>query len=139
MTMTMPARELDRLSKSGLSPADLENLDDDLAGRTVYDRMGEEIGTVEDALVEPRRLRVPFLLVGWGGVLGIGRQQRLIPMEAVERIEADGVYLSRDKDLVVSALGYQDNMSVEDAEVHYAAVYDLYGITPYWMSQQPTT
>ena len=138
MTMTMPARELDRLSRSGLSAADLENLDDDLAGRTVFDRAGEQIGTVEDELVEPRQLRVPFLIVHWGGVLGIGKQQRLIPMEAVNRVEADGVYIEQDKELIVSAPPYQDNMDVEDAELHYSAIYDLYGITPYWMGQQPT-
>jgi sporulation protein YlmC with PRC-barrel domain len=138
MTMTMPARELDRLSRSGLSAADLENLDDDLAGRTVYDRAGEEIGTVEDELVEPRQLRVPFLIVAWGGLLGIGKQQRLVPMEAISRIEVDGVHIDRDKDLIVSAPAYHDNLEVEDAELHYSAVYDLYGITPYWMGQQPT-
>jgi sporulation protein YlmC with PRC-barrel domain len=138
MTMTMPARELDRLSRSGLSAADLQNLDDDLAGRTVYDRAGEEIGTVEDELVEPRQLRVPFLIVTWGGVLGIGKQQRLVPMEAISRIEVDGVHVDRDKDLIVSAPPYHDKLEVEDAELHYSAVYDLYGITPYWMGQQPT-
>jgi sporulation protein YlmC with PRC-barrel domain len=138
MTMTMPARELDRLSRSGLSAADLENLDDDLAGRTVYDQTGQEIGNVEDELVEPRRLKVPFLIVQWGGVLGIGKQQRLIPMEAVNRVEADGVHIDREKDLIGSAPAYQDHMEVEDAELHYSAVYDLYGVTPYWIEQQPT-
>jgi hypothetical protein len=139
MTMTMPARELDRLSRSGLSPADIENLDDDLVGRPVHDRTGEEIGTVEDVLIEPRHLHAPFVLVQWGGLLGLGRQERLVPMEAVERIEPGGVYLNRDKDLVTSAPGYQDNMSLEDAELHYQAIYDLYGITPYWMGPQTTT
>jgi sporulation protein YlmC with PRC-barrel domain len=139
MTMTMPARELDRLSRSGLSAADLENLDDDLAGRTVYVRGGDQIGTVEDELVEPRQLRVPFLILTWGGVLGIGKQQRLVPMEAISRIETDGVHIDRDKELIVSAPAYHDNLEVEDAELHYSAVYDLYGITPYWMGQQPNS
>ena len=54
MSTTMPTRDLDRLSRSGLTAADLENLDDDLSGRTVYDRQSEEIGTIEDVLVDTR-------------------------------------------------------------------------------------
>jgi hypothetical protein len=50
----------------------------------------------------------------------------------------DGVHVDRDKDLIVSAPPYHDKLEVEDAELHYSAVYDLYGITPYWMGQQPT-
>ena len=59
MTTTMPARDLDRLSRSGLTAADLDNLDDDLRGHTAYDRVGEEIGTVEDVLVDTLLLRAP--------------------------------------------------------------------------------
>src|SRR5689334_1984261 len=108
MSTIMQTRELDRLSRSGLTAADLENLDEDLAGRTVHDRMGEEIGTVEDELIDPRRLRAPFMLVAWGGLLGIGRQERLIPMELIDRAESEAVYLSCDRDLVTSAPGYND-------------------------------
>lgn len=132
---TMSTRELDRLSLSGLSAADLENLDEDLVGRTVYDRMGEEIGTVQEVLIQPRLLRAEFLVVAWGGILGIGRQVRLVPMEAMSRIEGDGVYLDRDRELVTSAPAYDDHLSDEDAELQYAAVYDLYRLTPYWAEQ----
>ena len=135
MSLTMSTRELDRLGLSGLSAADIENLDEDLIGRTVYDRMGEAIGTVQEILIQPRLLRAEFLVVAWGGILGIGRQVRLVPMEAVSRIESEGVYLDRDRELVTSAPSYDDHLSDEDAELHYAAVYDLYGLTPYWAEQ----
>ena len=52
MSTTMPTRDLDRLSRSGLTAADFENLDDDLSGRRVYDRQSAEIGTIEDVLVD---------------------------------------------------------------------------------------
>lgn len=138
MTMTMPARDLDRLSRSGLTSADLENLDEDLTGRTVYDRLGEQIGTVEDVLVDTVRLRAPFILVSWGGLLGIGKQQRLVPMEAVDRITPEGVYLNRDKEVVTNTPAYQASLEGEDAELHYGAVYDAYGVTPFWKVDAPT-
>lgn len=135
---TMPARDLDRLSRSGLTTADIENLDDDLTGRTVYDRLGEEIGSVEDVLVDAARLRAPFIVVSWGGVLGIGKQQRLVPLEAVDRVTGEGVYLSRDKDLVTNAPAYQAGVEGDDAELHYRQVYETYAINPYLEPEQPT-
>jgi hypothetical protein len=138
MTTTMPARDLDRLSRSGLTAADLENLDDDLSGRTVYDRGGVEIGTVEDVLVDTVALRAPFVLVGWGGLLGIGKQQRLIPLEAIDRVTPEGVYLNCDKELVTNAPAFEGSTDHEGAELHYRQVYDAYGITPYWQTEQPT-
>jgi sporulation protein YlmC with PRC-barrel domain len=137
MTTTMPTRNLDRLSRSGLSAADLENLDDDLSGRTVHDRTGEEIGTVEDVLVDTVQLRATFILVSWGGVLGIGKQQRLIPLEAIDRVTPEGVYLKGEKELVTAGPAYRDDLSGPEAEALYAQVYDAYGIKPALGSEQP--
>lgn len=139
MNTTMQTRELDRLSKTGLSMADLENLDDDLVGRTVYDRTGEEIGTVDDLLVDTVQLRAPFAVVSWGGVLGIGKQQRLIPIEAIDRVAADGIYLTGDKELVTGSPAYRDDISGPDAEAHHADVYDAYGIRSYAKTEQTSS
>jgi hypothetical protein len=130
VTTTMPTRDLDRLSRSGLTVADLENLDDDLSGRKVYDRTGEEVGTVEDVLVDTVQLHAPFVLVSWGGVLGIGTQQRLIPLEAIDRVTPEGVNLTGDKELVTEGPAYRGDLSGRDAEDHYAQVYGAYGIKP---------
>ena len=137
MTTTMPTRDLDRLSRSGLSAADLENLDDDLSGRTVYDRTGEEVGTLEDVLVDTVQLKAPFVLVSWGGLLGIGKQQRLVPLEVIDQVTPEGIYLSGDKELVKSGPVYHDDLSRPDAEAHYAEVYAAYRIKPHSQADQP--
>ena len=138
MTTTMPARDLDRLSRSGLTAADLDNLDDDLRGHAAYDRVGEEIGTVEDVLVDTLLLRAPFVVVSWGGLLGLGKQQRLIPMEAVDRVTPDGVYLNTDKEIVTNAPPHQESLSGAEAELHYREVYNAFGVTPPAPVNQPT-
>lgn len=130
MSVTMPTRELDRLSRSGLTAADLENLDEDLSGRPVFDRAGEEIGSVEDELVDPRQLRAPFLLLTWGGMFGIGRQHRLLPIEVVDRVEDEGVHISKVREVVESAPSYSEPASEEEAEPQYVAVYEHYGLMP---------
>lgn len=133
MSVTMPTRDLDRLSRSGLTAADLENLDEDLAGRAVVDRAGEQIGSVEDELVDPRRLNAPFVLVSWGGMLGIGRQQRLVPTEVVDHVDEEGgVHLGRVREVVTSGPPYADQPDEAEAERHYASVYEHYELTPYW-------
>ena len=138
MTTTMPTRDLDRLCRSGLTAADLENLDDDLSGRTAYDRAGEQIGTVDDVLVDTVQLHAPFALVSWGGVLGLGKQQRLVPLEAIDRVTPDGVYLTCDKELVTNGPTYQSDLSGPDAETHYRQVYDAYAIRPSAQTEQPS-
>ena len=138
MTTTMPTRDLDRLSRSGLTAADLENLDDDVSGRTVYDKVGREIGTVKDVLVDTVQLHAPFALVSRGGLLGLGKQQRLIPLDAIDRITPEGVYLTCDKELVTSGPAYQEDLGGEDSEAHYRQVYATYGVRPYWQREQPS-
>jgi sporulation protein YlmC with PRC-barrel domain len=138
MNLSALTRNLDRLSRSGLTTADLENLDDDLIGHTVYDRQGEETGTVEDVLVDTVRLRATFLVVSWGGLLGLGKQQRLVPLEAIDRVAPEGVHLNRDKDLVTNAPPFQENLEGEDAELLYGQIYDAYGITPHGQTEQPS-
>src|SRR5512135_163562 len=132
MTITMPARELDRLSQSGLSTADLENLDEDLVGRPLYDRLGEEIGSVDDLLVSRQLLRAPFVVVRWGGLLGIGRQMRLVPVETLERVAPDAVYVGLDREVVTASPAFRDDLEGDDAELQYASVYAHYGLAPYW-------
>jgi len=131
MTVTMPARDLDRLEGSGLSPADLENVDVDVEGRLVTDRLGEEVGTVDDLLVSRQLLRAPFLILQWGGLLGIGRQQRLVPLDVVT-VHEDRVTVDRDRDVIRSGPAYAGDLEGEEAETHYLEVYEHYGVDPYW-------
>ena len=133
MTMTMPARELDRLSLSGLTTEDLPELSEDLTGRTLLDRLGQMVGSVADVMIDAERFRAPFLLIGSGGLLGLGRQFRLIPRDAIARVEEDAVYIDRDKDLILSGPVFKDDLTGDEAERHYADVYTHYGITPYWV------
>lgn len=132
MLTVMPPRELDRLTRAGLSADDFRDLPIDPSGITAVDRMGEEVGTVDDALVDPASLRTAFLMVSDGGVLGVGRHMRLVPLDAVERLDNQLVVIDRDRDLIQAAPAYRDDFSEDDRENHYLAVYDLYGVEPYW-------
>lgn len=133
MAMTF-TRDLDPLSSSGLELADPSN---DLTGRTVIDRDGEQVGTVSDMLIEPpRRMARMVVLEVAGGLLGLGKKHYLIPLEAVTATDGE-VRVDRIKDDILAG-GEYTAPEGEEEELHYAAVYAEYGIQPYWETEEPT-
>jgi len=63
-----------------LSDTDFDVPDEhDIRGRTVIDQNGNEIGKIDDLLMDPQSRRVRFLQVTSGGFLGIGGKMLLYP------------------------------------------------------------
>src|SRR5262245_34989809 len=71
-----------RLSDTNFDVSD----QDDASGRTVIDQHGNDIGDVNDLIINPQQRRVRFLMVTSGGFFGIGGRMMLIPVEAISRI-----------------------------------------------------
>jgi sporulation protein YlmC with PRC-barrel domain len=98
-----------------------------IRGLDVYDSNGEEIGSVEDLLVDQEAQFPRFLDVGAGGFLGIGKKHFLVPFEEVSRHvgEEERVIVRQDRDKV---LGSPDFDPEEMPEVDLQrAVYAYYG------------
>jgi sporulation protein YlmC with PRC-barrel domain len=115
-----------RLSDSGLV---LEDLTQDVRGLDVYDKSGDQIGTVDDLYADAQERKVRFLDVGAGGFLGLGERRFLIPVEAVSEVREDRVVVAHkrrkvagspllDADVVVPQPPYQDEL------------YEYYGYLP---------
>jgi sporulation protein YlmC with PRC-barrel domain len=83
----------------------------DIRGRRVLDPAGEEVGTVEDLLIDAGERQVRLLQVASGGFLGLGATTFLLPVEAITRISDETVQI--------------DQRSVHD-------LYGHYGYAPYW-------
>lgn len=117
-----------RLSDSGrtISPPA-----DDIRGRKVRDKDGQELGKVEDLLidVEDNRGRVRFLLVEHGGFLGLGETKSLIPVEAITEVGPDHVVINHTGEHVAGAPPYRPEL-VSDRHYHHR-IYDHYGTPPY--------
>ncbi len=71
----------------------------DIRGLGVFNRNGEQMGSVEDLYVDTEERKVRFLDVGAGGFLGLGEKRFLIPVEAVTNFREGGVTVgdSREK------------------------------------------
>lgn len=113
-------------------PIELADDAADLRGRTVVDAEGEEIGHVDDLLVDDTERRVRFLRVKAGDFLGLGGRTFLIPIDAIERIGAERVHVDRDRDHVGGGPAYDPEVVVRGRDA-YEPIYGHYGYLPFWM------
>jgi sporulation protein YlmC with PRC-barrel domain len=94
------------------------------------DRNGDEIGDVEDLMVDSRDTKVRFLQVGAGGFLGIGEKKFLVPVDTITRIDQDTVHIDKTREHVIGAPDYDPAMVDEDR--YFSDLYGYYGCAPYW-------
>ncbi|SEF16941.1 PRC-barrel domain-containing protein [Jiangella alba] len=124
MTTDTP-HTLVHLTDSGLAVT----ADDDVRGREVVDRNGDEVGTVDDLVVDPEEKKVRFLQVGSGGFLGLGERKQLIPVDAIVRID-EKVHIAQDRGHVAGAPAYDPDLV--PAGEYYEELYGYYGYPPFW-------
>jgi sporulation protein YlmC with PRC-barrel domain len=116
-----------RLEDTDLTVADLA---EDVRGRAVMDRNGDEIGEVASLLIDEREEKVRFLELESGGLLGLGSERRLVPVDAVVRVEDDTVYVDQTREHVHGSPPYDPQLAYDDS--YYTDVYGHYGHPPYW-------
>jgi sporulation protein YlmC with PRC-barrel domain len=125
--MTSSQGVLRPLSESGRTVADPEA---DVRGRTVVDRSGEEVGRVDDLVVDDREERVRFLRVAEGGFLGLGAAHYLVPVDAVVSVDPEGVRIDRDRGGMGNVPAYDPELA--DRQDYYEGVYGWWGAAPFW-------
>lgn len=106
------------------------NPDEDIRGRHVKDRHGEDIGKVDDLLVDEDERKVRLLEIASGGFLGIGQDKTFVPVDAITAIGDDEVHIDQTRAHVADAPSYDPKLIRERAT--YSTVYDYYGYGPFW-------
>lgn len=102
---------------------------EDVRGRKILDKLGEEIGEVDDLLVDDREHKVRFLRVAAGGFLGLGETKFLVPVDAITKVEPKAVHVDQTRDHVAKGPRYDPKLVDEP---HLNSVYGHYGYSPYW-------
>ena len=115
-----------KLSDTNLT---LANRAEDIRGRDVLDTAGEDIGKVDDLLIDEQEQKVRFLQVSSGGFLGLGATKFLIPVDAITRMTEDAVYISQARERLTGAPRYDPSLVDER---YLSDVYGYYGYSPYW-------
>jgi sporulation protein YlmC with PRC-barrel domain len=126
MAMHGTKAALVKLSDTNLT---LANRAEDIRGRDVLDTAGEDIGKVDDLLIDEQEQKVRFLQVSSGGFLGLGATKFLIPVDAITRMTEDAVYISQARERLAGAPRYDPSLVDER---YLSDVYGYYGYSPYW-------
>ncbi|HEV2067793.1 MAG TPA: PRC-barrel domain-containing protein [Thermomicrobiales bacterium] len=103
---------------------------EDIRGRDVIDRDGEDIGKVDALMIDEDEGKVRFLQVKGGGFLGIGDETVLIPVDAITRIEGDRVYVDQTRERVAGGPRYDPDLAEQPTYWESASAY--YGYGAYW-------
>lgn len=126
----MASQSISSLIKLSDSDQILADPGDDIRGRTVRDPDGEDLGKVDDLLIDAEEHRVRLLRVEHGGLLGIGATAFFIPVDAVTQITDDTVCVGEPRDRITAAPGYDPELI--DEPDYYQSLYGYYGYPPYW-------
>ena len=105
-----------------------------LTGDDVVNAQGEDLGKIEDFMLDLENGRIRYAVLSFGGFLGMGDKLFAIPPEAL-RIDTENkrVILDVDKSRLENAPGFdKDNWPDTSDNDWQVEVYDYYGYTPYW-------
>lgn len=118
--------DLIELSDSVLTVA---NPEEDVRGRKVIDVDGTEIGHVDDLLLDAEEVKVRFLKVKHGGLLGIGAETILVPIDAITRIHDDHVHIDQSSAHVAGTPAYHPELADKR---YWDNVYAHYNFRPFY-------
>ena len=103
---------------------------EDIRGRRVIDQSGNDIGEVNDLIIDERQRRVRFLQVTSGGFLGIGTTMMLVPIGAITSINRDAVEITMQGGRGLGAARYNPTlMDRRSYSGEYGAAYGGYAAT----------
>ncbi len=106
-------------------------------GQPIVDRDGQDVGVIDDFLAdaisdgdaEDRRNEVRYVVISFGGVLGLGRHHAAVP-SALVSLEPDPVRLTITGDLLNRAPPYEPEAPFSRREEQ--AIFAYFGVEAYW-------
>lgn len=99
---------------------------EDIRGRMVKDKNGQDVGKIEHLLIDDVEQKVRFMEVASGGFLHLGETKSFIPVEAITRIDADAVHISPTREHVAGAPRYDPDLVAADSG-YFVDLYPYYG------------
>lgn len=107
-----------------------------LTGDRVRNSAGEDLGKIEEIMIDVQTGRVAYAVLSFGGFLGIGDKLFAVPWQAMTLNEADHEFvLNVDKAALENAPGFDKDNWPDMADPDWGSrVFSHYGYKPYWES-----
>ncbi len=107
---------------------------DTLEGDRVVNEQNENLGTIQDIMIDVQRGCVAYAVMSSGGFLGVGDKLFALPWNALT-LDADRkcFVLDAPKERLQRAPGFDKDHWPSMADGAWAShVHDFYGVRPYW-------
>ncbi|MEZ5291068.1 MAG: PRC-barrel domain-containing protein [Vicinamibacterales bacterium] len=105
-----------------------------LAGDNVVNAAGENLGSIEDLMIDLDRGRVAYAVLSFGGFLGMGDKLFAVPWDALEVDTTNKCFrLDVPKEKLESAPGFDKAQWPTNADTSFvSSIYSYYGTPQYW-------
>lgn len=105
-----------------------------IIGDQVVNPQGEDLGKLEEIMLDLDTGQVAYAVLSFGGFLGMGDKLFAIPWEAMMVDEEhERLILDIDKETLKNAPGFdKDNWPMTTESDWLVGVYEYYGYEPYW-------
>jgi hypothetical protein len=106
----------------------------ELVGVRVRNPAGEDLGKIEELMIDTGVGSIAYAVLSFGGILGIGDKLFAIPWEALTLDIEDGLFiLNVDKERLKAAPGFDKSHWPDFADRQFGAeIYGYYNYSPYW-------
>ncbi len=105
-----------------------------LKGDRVVNHQGEDMGQIEELMIDLDRGRIAYAVLSFGGILGVGDKLFAIPWQAfgVDRV-AKRLVLNANREILEKAPGFDKSNWPDLADPSWGyTLYGYYGYKPYW-------
>jgi sporulation protein YlmC with PRC-barrel domain len=107
----------------------------DAVGMDIHNRQGDDLGELEDVMIDVNSGRVAYAVLGFGGVLGMGEKLFAVPWQSLSFNSQEKMFvLNVDKDKLKTAPGFDKNQWPDMTDVRWSKdVHTFYGSDPNWI------
>jgi sporulation protein YlmC with PRC-barrel domain len=107
---------------------------EDVVGKKVVNLGGEDVGEIQEVVIDSAAGRVTYAVMSFGGFLGIGDKLFAVPWVSLKYDRSDDVFvMNADRDLLKNAPGFdKDNWPDMSDPTRLSEIYKYYGSKPYW-------
>lgn len=105
-----------------------------LSGYLVRNRDNEDLGCIEELMVDPRTGRVAYAVLSLGGFLGFGGKLFAVPWPALELDPEQRVFfLNADRETIERAPAFHEEDWPDFTDQAWGSqIHSYYGLRPYW-------
>jgi len=105
-----------------------------IIGDKVVNTQGENLGKIEEIMLDAQDDRIAYAVLSFGGFLGVGEKLFAVPWNALE-LDAENkrFVLDQSKEKLENAPGFDKNNWPNFADRSFGSeIYDYYGTSRYW-------